>query len=483
MQNRRLVIFCGILLAYWGLRLPIAVSVPPFIDESIAIGIGRNMLDTSPLFGASEGRQLYFWYLLGFQPYANEAYFVIRTGIALFLVLNAAGIIAVGRQLAGMRGAVIAVMLFALSPYFLFFGGIAIADTMAVAFLTLAVALTVGLRRKVSLRDAGLVGALLFLMANSKVAYLPYATLPIIGAVLLRPAGRRWLANVRWVAVSLGVFGVLYGGFTAVQYIRGYAPLNILLRGSGDDTGNLLTLITQMLNRIPVLVGIYAGYMGWVATGVALVLLAVHLWRREWFLFAVLVIPGAAVLAAQQFYSRYIYAHVVIVMIIAGVELARLTRQRWGQLAVGAGMLVWVAAVSVPFYTTLQRDAASLNLSRDDFNEYFAADSAGMGISEVIAFLETVEPTQTYGLMANCPALKYSALGVVEVNCPRTSPTGEDIPALRALVEENQGTGVYVVLENSSYLPESVPGEIVLEVARPGGLTTLTVYDTGVTSD
>jgi hypothetical protein len=472
----RYAVAVGMLLLLWALRLSLVDSIPPFIDEAFIMNLGYRMLDTSPLYGASEGRLVFIWYLLAFQPHNGAAYFVTRAAVGLLVVLNAAGVAAIGRQLAGCRGGLLALVLFAASPYFLFFGAVVLADVMAVAFLTLAVAATL---RPPTRWSAVLVGVALFFAVESKIAYLPYVLIPLL-AVLPSPSGGRPLRlQLRWAVNSLLVFGVLFGGFTAVQYWRGYAPLDILLRGSGGDLGTLGDLIGQMVGRVGVIITIYAGYAGILATAVSLVLVGVHLWRRRWFLPLVLVIPGAAVLAAQQFFSRYVYAHIVIVVLIVAIELVRLSRLRYGRWLVRVGVVVWIGVVSVPFYAKLSLDPQRLPLSRDDYNEYFAADSAGMGLAEVATVLVDADAQQVIGLLANCQSLRYVAATTLNVQCPRISPTGADIPALTALVEAEQGAGTYVVLENSPYVPASVPGDIVFEIARPGGLTTLRVYDTG----
>ncbi len=476
---RAYALFVLILLCFWGLRLPLLASVPPFIDEGNQIDIGVTMLQTSPLFGASEGRLTSIWYWMLFQPQQGSAFWVVRAASALLLTLNAAALMGAGRVLAGLPGMVLAGVVFTLSPYHTFFGSIALADVIAVSLLMVVVLATLLLRRRARLRDAAVAGVFLFLAVSAKVSYLPYLLIPLLGAVTLRPAGRLWRAQVVWAGAALGVFAVLYAGFAGVQFWRGYNPLSILLRGGGEtDTLALLgSLPAQVFGRTVTVLGVHMAYAGWVAGVLSLVLVLVYVWQRRFYLPLVLVVPGAAVIVSQQFFSRYIYPHVMLALLIGAVVLAWALRWRAGRVIVPVLVAAWGVLVWVPFYASMLRAPELPAVPPDDISEYYAADSAGSGMAVVTAFLIEQDTQRVIGLLPNCTSLRYTAMPALPVDCPRINPNGEDIPALLALVEANRAPGVMVVHENSPYVPAQIPGTAVFTYERPGGLTTLTVVD------
>ncbi len=470
----------ALLLIFFAARLTLIDAVPPFIDEGIHLQFALEQVQQrSPFVGAPSGKLVADWYWLALGAPYGASFWVMRVGNLLVITLGAAALMGIGRRAAGAWGMIFAPMALLLSPYHMFLDGIAITDPLAVGYALVGVWLTFGLAQRAVWWQAALAGLMLFLAAGSKVAYLPYGVVPLMGALTLRPHWRRaWV----WAALATGTFMLLYGGFAGVQMWRGYGPLAQIGRGvalSGDAT--LWTAITEIAARIiqrnGTITGVYLHYTGLIAGIIALVLAGVHLLRRNFFLPLVLVGPGLSVWASQQYFDRYAYLPLLLVLLMAALVLATWAqRSRWGALTASAGLLAWGLLMSVPFAVSLNNDPSSAPLTASDRAEYLQADSSGSGIAEAVAYLTEHDAQQVIGLLPNCTGLRFSAHHL-DVACPRINPNGEDIPALAALVEASAAPGVYAVKENSPYVPQQITGTPVHIIERPGGITALTIYD------
>ncbi len=480
MTRPALALGIPLLLLLFAARLALVNAVPPFIDEGIHLQFALEQAQQrSPFVGAPSGKLVADWYWLALGAPYGASFWVMRVGNLLVITLGAAALMGIGRHFAGAWGMVLAPLALLLSPYHTFLSGIAITDPLAVGYALVGVWLTFGLTRRAVGWQAALAGLMFFLAAGSKVAYLVYGAVPIIGALTLRPRWRRaWL----WALLATVTFALLYGGFAGVQMWRGYGPLAQIGRGValGDDASvwaALMEIVGRIIRRNNTIMGVYFHYTGRVAGVAALLLAGVHLLRRNFFLPLVLAGPGLSVWATQMYFDRYAYLPLLLVLLMAALTLAEWARRlRWGAVTAAAATLAWGVLWSLPFMLALHTDPASVPLTATDHAEYLAADSAGTAIAEAVAYLTAQDAQHVIGLLPNCTGLKFSAHHL-RVDCPRINPNGEDIPTLAALVTESAAPGVYVVKENSPYVPQQITGTPVLTLQRPGGLTTLTIYD------
>jgi hypothetical protein len=435
------------------------------------------MTETSPLYGANEGRLFAVWYWAPFTPHLNAPFWVLRATTILVMMLAAAAVIGIGRLAAGMWGGVFALLLYLFSPLNTFYNTVGLSDPVGASFVLVALYFAFRLRVRVSMRDAALAGGFLFLAAGAKIAYLPYAVVPVLGVLTLPRAS--WRGRGLWAATAVGAFGVLFGVMMGVLLWRGYNPLYHIGRGAavGGDASALVVLLARMATRTVAIGGQYVHYVGWLAAGVSLIALAAHLWRRDFFLPLVLFVPGLTVWASSLFFTRYLYPHMALMALMTGIALGWWARDGARRALAGGLVAAFGGLVWLPFYVALLVNPAALPLTDGEYGEYFAADSSGAGLAEIEAFLVAQDPERVIGLLPNCLSLKYSALDTLTVECPRINPNGDDIPALRELVASSRAPGVMVVKENSPYVPQDIPGEVVYEVERPTGRTTLTVYD------
>lgn len=475
-HHTKYAIVIPLLLLFWGLRLPLVNSIPPFIDEAVHIEVTRVMLETSLLYNADTGKLAADWYWLIFQVYANAAFPVMRIATLLLVVLGAAASFQVGRMLGGTQAGIWALFLVIVSPYHTFYSALSLSDPVAIGFLMVALASICQPPQHQRYLHAALTGTCLALAAAAKVAYLPYAVLPILAALTLHtryPVQQRLAQAAR----ALVVFGVGYGAFIGVQVWRGYNPFGNIERAAsagGSLLASLPVILNRMVERLWLFGELFVTYNGITMLIVAVIAAGVLIWQRRFFLIGIIAVPGLTVFASSLFFSRYFYLHYLILLVMVAVVIAQITRQRrWWNVGVAViALIAWI-----PFYTVMLTNPTRLTLPEADYIEYFAADSSGSGLDEIQAFLESSDADRVIGLLPNCLSLHYMMVNSLTIDCPRINPNGEDIPQHEALVESNRAPGVIVIHENSPYVPADIPGEALYTVERPGGLSTLTVYD------
>jgi hypothetical protein len=125
----------------------------------------------------------------------------------------------------------------------------------------------------------------------------------------------------------------------------------------------------------------------------------------------------------------------------------------------------------------MYQNPTDLAVSAADRSEYIKSDASGFGLQEVATVLEAIGPDRVIGILSNCSSLRYITLYSVPVECPRLNPSGEDIPALEALLAGSRRTGTYVVLENGPYAPDDAPGELLTTIEHESGRPRLSIYD------
>ncbi|MFZ4814521.1 MAG: hypothetical protein ACOYL5_08300 [Phototrophicaceae bacterium] len=465
----------GLLIVFFALRVTILDAFPPFIDESLHIKIGQEMLTNSPLHRSEEGRLLTNGWWLLFQAPQNATFFTARYAMLLLIVFGVSGAVAVAYHQAGGYAAILTGALFALSPYHLFFSGFALADPIYSAMLLVTLALCYRLRYRVRLWDAVLVGGMLFIAYGTKISALTYAVLPIL-ALTLRPRGKPLRPYLVWAGVATLTFLAIFGLYSGVQIWRGYDPFFLLRLGSAND-GGLWDLVQRVLLNLWATAELTITYWGWALGGVILAGVGWALVRRRWFLLLAFV-PGATVWISSRFYTRYLFIHFSIALILAALLLADILPRLRGQRRGIDGVLLalYAALVTLPFWITFRSAPQDLPVPFADLREYAYSDASGFGLAELWATLEDQQAERVIGLFSNCQSLAFMVQEALIVECPRINPNGEDVPALAALLVESNTANTYVIVENTGYVPQDIPGTFITRYDRPGGITTLTLY-------
>ncbi|MEO1439041.1 MAG: hypothetical protein AAFV33_01485 [Chloroflexota bacterium] len=462
------------LLLFFALRLALLDAVPPFIDEAFLHSTAEAIPANSPLYRSGEGRLFAGWYWFAMQTPHSATFFMGRVANTLVIVLGVAAAMAIAYGITRRLWAIpLTVIVFGFSRYLTFFDAFGNTEPLFTGVMLAVLAVTLRLRSRAHWRDAVVVGALLFIAVGVKLNALPYAFIPVAGVVALKPPGRSWRQQLTWGVVALGVFGVLFGGLLAVQQWRGYDPLFHLLDPSSGGGGAFDSLVPRTLE----IAGGLATYGGVVWLSLVLAAMIVLLVRREFYLLLAVGVPFLTLWLAGKYFTRYLYPNMASLLLIAVVGVGYLLPRRTRLAGAVTVMLLAYGAADWYVFTVAMREAPETVLVARDFAEHYAADGSGAGLEAVLAVATERQPERVVGMLANCAALAYMAGDAITVECPRVSPSGEDVEPLAQLAGDLRGQDVLVVLEDIPYVPESIPGMVIATVERPGGLTTLRVID------
>ncbi len=454
----------------WTLHLRAVDAFPPFIDETIHMRsaelIARN---GTPLEDITLGRPFTNWWFTLFQPTAPI--WTARAATVLISLLTLAALMGIGRLAAGLYGMALFGLLYAFSGYHLFYGRLALADPVAGAAVALAIYFAYRLSRRAHWLDAALVGALLFAAFGAKTSTLPYFGVPIAAALTLRPPGRRWRDNARWLIIALAVAFGLSGAFVVGLRILGYdyltnsLSLAVSSRGTTDPT-RILSL-ERIFQNARFTLETLSAYTGWLLMALLGAALAILIVRRRFYLPLVLLAPVAVIWFNQEQQLRYYIVPVALLLLCGAIVLAdSIKRAPYPQAIVG--LVALVALIGwLPFASS------DPPLPAADRAQYMESDAAGFGLAQVLAALPS-DAERVIGILSNCQGLRYLAAQRDLIECPPLRPDGQDIEALTALLEASRQPGTYAILEALPYAPAQSPGQAVavIEAGRP----TLTVY-------
>ncbi len=462
---------------FWAVRLIALDTYPPFGDEGIHIRWAEQDMLTSPLAHASEGRLLIVWLNMAAQPFSAGGFWLARSVIILGAALGYAAAVGIGRQAAGKWGMLFVGLLVLFSTYHQYFDRMAMADVLAASFMTVGLYFAYRLSHRVNLWDAALCGACLFLAVSAKNSIVPYYGIPLAAFLTLSPPRTIWSARWKWLAVAMGVLLGLTALLTASLHLLGYNYWTLITHhnpSAGDGP------IERLFTNLAIPLEAVAGFAGPAALILLIAATGVLIVRREFFLPLVLIAPLLITALSQRQSARFYHGAITILFIGAGIGAAYCLRRRsrvakrgMTALILGWGVFTWL-----PFTMVAISDPASLPLPEVVRREYVASDNSGFGLAEVAAVLRQHNAREVIGLSTSCLGLRYLTLGAdFTVTCPRVNPNREDIPAHQTLMESRREPGVFVVLEDSPYVPDSAPGEPVAVIEHESGRPRLTIYD------
>ncbi len=487
-------VLIALLLLYAGLRLAGLMRFPPFIDEAVHVDWANDIYDLHPLTGASNGKLFGLWWAAPLGLFGDGALFLIRAGGILFGMLGATLLYRLAWATGGILAGVLALGLYAVTPYSLFYDRLALMDNSVLPWALLATWAAWRMMRRGSRSAAMLCGVAISGSILAKATGITLAALPLVAVGLAAPQlsrGRR-VASLLW---SYGVLAIIWGPLYLLLHARGYNYLSTATTvvGSGDVT----SLPERLLANSVSMWQIDQTYFSLPFLLLGLGLAGLLIWQRPrtgWFWLATVLVPLGGLLAfSAKLSARYFYFHVPLLIGLVAVALAVLIEylHRRGRPRLGQAVLLlpaaWVALVSFPFYVQLTRDPAGLALPPLDRLEYISADSAGFALPETAAFLRTevadpTDPPVVYGLLANCGGLKLQLPTgtALELNCPLLAPDGSTQRAIDAEVNARleQGRPVWIVYEALTYVSlNGIQADFQTEArfSRPDDLTRITV--------
>jgi len=438
----------------------------------------------SPLVSSDLGRQFTIWWYRLFQPYTSSPIWVARVASLLAVLPGMAAMLGIGYLAVGLWGGVLSGLFYLFSAYHMFFGRLALADSTSASMVMIALYFAYRLSRRVNLLDAAISGLMLFVAFGAKISVMPYLGIPIAAFISLSPARNSWRTKTLWLSIalltstsSIGLFviGLRFFGYdfltNSVSYAltnRGAAPLSSVL-----STARIIDSAIAWYNNLSV-------YIGPLALTLLLISPIILCLRRCFFLPLCFIGPVVIIWASRVQESRFQVLPLALLFLCGAITLADvLRRQKHLIQIIGLGMVfAWGLGQWLPFTIIAANSPRNLPLSQNDFTQYMLSDASGFGLSEVLNSLREYKARHVIGLFSNCQGLRYLALNLVPVTCPRLNPSGENVEELEQLVSDSIADGVFVILEsNNPYIPQSVPGRLLTVIERPGGRANLRIYD------
>jgi hypothetical protein len=374
-------------------------------------------------------------------------------------------------------------LLFIFSNYHFFFGRLALADPLSSSLVLVAFYFAYRLKIRVAYREAALCGLFLFLAFVAKTNAIPFFCIPVFAALFFWSRQRPATQHLRWLATALLVGLGLSAIFVILLRLRGYdyffSSFAFAVGGRYSATSaeaTSLLNIPQILDNLRIRVEMLVAYSGWGYIVVSIASMLVCLWKRQWFLLSVLLIPSAVLMVSGVQESRYWFAPLALLLLAVTSTVVTFTRHYPRNLGVLIGLAVWGVVTAVPLWVSSYQAPLEMPLDELDKREYIYADGAGSALDEVIAFLETRQPSRVLGALANCDGLRYRAWQKLPIECLKMSPSGEDADDIAAVANSINDPSIYLVLETSPYAPPSVEGIALATFERPTGLASLTIY-------
>lgn len=486
-DSKLLMLWMGLLFLFlfWLTRLIAIDSFPLFIDETIHIRLGEDGYRLSPFVNAELGRVFTGWWHMVFQTYASGTPWISRTATLLLSLLSLSTIVGLGRRIEGIWAGVFAGLFYLLSSYHMFYERLALADSMANTAVLLAIYFAYRLKNRIDYRDALLTGLFLFIAFGAKTSVLPYYGIPIAAGLALHPSGRPWRQQFMWTGVALGTALGLTALFILTLTLLGYDFLSNWLSyaaTSRQEVTDSVVASVFSLERVGAnIVYVTHALIGYVGAAVilfgveVLVTLAV---RRRWYLLLCIIGPSLAMWVSVPQEIRYWGVSLALLMLCSAIVLAEITRRKPAfQVAVVGLLLIWGASQWLPFSLKAWQHPIDLPLPTTDRDQYINSDASGFGLPEVRDYLAQYNVTEVIGILSNCQSLRYMSQEYFEVICPDINPNGSEKAALTTLMNDNRTAGVYVILEDSPYVPATSPGTLMTAVERPAGKANLTIYD------
>jgi hypothetical protein len=452
-------------------------AFPPFIDEGVHIQFVNDLAQVSPLQHITEGRQFTLWWYFWFRPDLGAGIWVIRTATILALLPGLAAGLALGKQYAGINGAILTGAALLFSTYHWFFDRLALADCVAGSAVLVALYFGARLRMRAHWLDAIAMGLALFLAIGLKLSTLPFVVLPILAGLVNWPTGRSWKLQARWVAYSLGTVGALLAAYALVARLARQNIFALLFVHNAAPTTE--SIFSKIGTHVAQSLSLLAAYIGPVGLLLAVAALVILVWKRQWYPLLCLFAPLLVLWINASQFSRFFYVPMALVQICIALAAGLLLRT-FPRLIQTAGLVVLLSyglLIAVPFLITGVTQPADLPLNSSDIQEYIRSDASGFALQETATTLTNLGATEAIGLLSNCYNMQLMLVDKVNLTCPQLTPSGSNLEALAQLLKDNQRQGMYVVLEPLPYTPATVPGQLIQTVARPAGGSVLYLYD------
>ncbi len=330
-----------VLLLHFGLRAHNIAVQDIYIDEGFHTSRAARVWDFEehPARFAHGKLLLYYW--LGiFEAEPPNFLYTSRWSMALFSLITCATLYTLGRLLVDYRAGLLAITLYAIWPYTLFYERMAMADPLAAGFVTLLVWRSIVFARQPTPRQGLIVGGLIGLATLSKLTVGLAPVIPVVVALGLwrwTPAPHPQL--YAWFKRYIPPLG-LAAGVVILMWLPIMAPVIwsewqnndeiyvVVNDFNVNETGN--SNPRGYIQRLLPLIADFTSEGLWIGLGMATLGLGLwHIRRARWrfalglplvwaALLGTLPILGAELVTARYFMPLMVPAVLLLAMVLVG---------------------------------------------------------------------------------------------------------------------------------------------------------------------
>jgi len=401
--RKEILIFAGLVVLYFLFRLPNLTSQPIFADEAIYIRWAQVMRaePTLRFLPLSDGKTpLFMWAMIPFLKFFHDPLFAGRLLSVASGFFTLLGVFFLAKKVFNIRTAFWASLLYAVTPYSVFFDRMALVDSMLAAFTVWVVFFAVWLLGSLRLDLAMILGYLLggaILTKTPGLLNLFFLPLTIIG--FKSRGGRHTLVKlvILWgaaIIIALIMYNFLRLGpnfhmlssrntdyvFSPMELIG--RPLDPFIPHFNDIADWFPKLLTWPVLLCIAMGAIYILYGLWQQSfrGVSLLGGIILFWA---------LIPLLLNMAfLRTFTARYLLSSIPLFLIIAGFGVTKLL-PRLAYIKRFPVVLMLVVLLPLPIYFNYLLITApeKAPLPREERKGYFEDWTAGYGFSDIAKFL------------------------------------------------------------------------------------------------
>lgn len=396
------------------LRVFRITDFPLFIDEVHHIHRGRIVWSFSDLQVSTTPSKFLLYYYLGlFDPPFFYPAWIGRVPVALFSLVGAAGTYATTKWFFNHAAGLLSLAVLAFFPFMLFHERMSLTDPFAASISIVMVWWSLVVARYPTKQNGTILGILISAMLAGKLLALPLVIMPILAVALFGKRPIRFNQPLRpqietlWqiyrpaVVRSVAIVGVVWTAIMVFYVGRGLIspdttnPIVDDYIYASENRGSVLSANINHLEEV------FAYLWGPLLIGLNILALLVLFWKRPQI--AVYILTGIVpvwfmltILAAKP-NSRYltVVGHLWIVGLAGGIVVS----QRWisNYLPRFFGwipsvlLVVWFVTFGLSFISTLNDDAAMLDLPQMEVRGYFQ-NLSGYGFDNVYDSLEQAPP-------------------------------------------------------------------------------------------
>lgn len=473
------LLMIGFLLLIFATRIFAIDHFPVFLDETIHIYSAEKLSDISPLYNVGIGRVLTIWWFWLFQATQSDPIWIARVATIIIILPGITALLQLAYRISGYTALIMMGLFLLFSPYHYFFERLALADPIAASFVLVSICLGYRLSARFNYQDAILCGGFLALSILAKSNAIPYAGVALAAAVGFSYR-HQFKSLAKWFSIAMMSLLIPVVAFEILVRLTGNAWLAAIYSyvASRSSTSSV-SIVERISGNVLETIIWFSAYMHPVMAVILLLAFVLTILRRRFYLLLVFLAPLFPMWIGEPQETRYWLVPIGLAGLLLAIEISQtLQKFSWKiKLIPIAGLLVWGSLLWLPQMMTTANNPLMLNLPETDKRQYIYSDATGFGFEQVPEMIPDVNRPQIIGLLANCQGLRFTYWNTYEILCRSINSNGSDIPALIAWVDENRGLVPYVILEDSSYIPDTIDGEVIRIIERPDNRANLTIID------